>query len=413
MKKNYPISALLLLFSLLFLPAHAQKKYSKGYVVTLQGDTLQGFIDDKDWSKNPDKIRFTKELAQSSVTTYRPAQLRSFYIEDTQDYYISYIGKVDHSPFRSNQLLEVTDDSDFLEKDHTVIDSVFLNVFSEGAVSLYFYKDAQQKEHFFFKKGNESPQELVFQKYTRDMMNGQKFVREVRTYRGQLREAMNDCEKVHSAISRAMYTRQALTQIVNTYNACSSQQSTYQRTPERARVTFGVVAGLAQTSFFQTFRDIDLDYTRSYTPMAGVSAQFIIPRNHNSWSAYADLFWKYFQTKAAITPQNTFERTLKVNQAKANFMVRYSVPTQGVRPFINAGGSVSFLIQAKGNILTNSDKDPEEFDKTVLGLVGGGGASFKNYSLELRYEQTKSVFSGLVTQTSERNLYLILRYHFN
>ncbi len=410
MKKIYPASALLFLFTFFFLPAKAQKNYTKGYVVTTQNDTIRGFIDDKDWSKNPDVIRFKKDIADSQFTKYSPAQLRSFYIEPTNDYYISYLGKIDYSPFKIQQLVEVTDDSDFLQKDHTITDTAFLNVLSEGTISLYFYKDREQKEHFFFQKGKGLPQELVFQKYIKEMENGQKFIREVRTYRGQLREAMTDCEKVQKVIPKATYTKQSLTQLVNLYNTCSSQHATYQKTPEKTKFAIGAVVGISKTSFLHSTTSTSFEYTDSYNPVLGVSFNFILPRNHNSWSVYTDIFWKAFQTKAAKTPQNTFERNLKVNATKANVMVRYSLPKEGLQPFINAGASASFLINAQGNILTNSDQDYKEFDKMMFGLQGGAGATLKKHTLELRYERTRSVFNGPLTGTFEHNLYVLFSY---
>lgn len=415
MRKNYALHTLLLLITFaVALPVNAQKNYVEGYVLTSQRDTIRGFIDDKNWSKNPDVIRFKKDINATQVTEYKSTQLHSFYITPSNDYYISYIGKVDNSPISTNKLIEVTDDSDFLQKDHTAIDSLFLNVLSQGSVSLYFYKDRELKDHFFFQKGTGTITELIFQKYAKIQNDGQKFVRDVRQYRGQLRETMTDCEKLNSHILKATYTKQSLTNIVNDYNSCASvSQSTYKKATEKVKLRIGLLAGMSKTSFLQTYGKTKINYTDSYNPVLGMSFNLILPRNRTSWSIYADIFWKSFSTKAAKTSSNLFERTLEVNEAKTNVMVRYSFPTNGIRPFINAGASTSLLINAKGNILTYNDDDYKDFDKLMIGLQGGVGAAYKKYTLEVRYENTKSVFSGDITGTSEHNLYVLLSYLFN
>jgi len=57
MKYFYLPLLLLLLFPFF---ASAQSNYKPGYVVTLPDDTIHGFIDYKEWDKNPEKISFKK-----------------------------------------------------------------------------------------------------------------------------------------------------------------------------------------------------------------------------------------------------------------------------------------------------------------------------------------------------------------
>ncbi len=50
-----------LLFLFMFLQASfCQENYQPGYIVGLKGDTLHGFINYRNWERNPDKISFRK-----------------------------------------------------------------------------------------------------------------------------------------------------------------------------------------------------------------------------------------------------------------------------------------------------------------------------------------------------------------
>src|ERR1700729_3993728 len=53
-----------LLFIGFFMPlfVSAQSNYKSGFVVTLKGDTLHGYVDYKEWEKNPVKIKFKTNL---------------------------------------------------------------------------------------------------------------------------------------------------------------------------------------------------------------------------------------------------------------------------------------------------------------------------------------------------------------
>jgi hypothetical protein len=63
---------LLLFFFLLPFFSLAQTNYKPGYVVTLKGDTLRGFIDYKEWIKNPKYISFKNTPGNREVESFSP-----------------------------------------------------------------------------------------------------------------------------------------------------------------------------------------------------------------------------------------------------------------------------------------------------------------------------------------------------
>ena len=69
---------LLLFFSvLLFEVAFSQENYLSGYVLTLNGDTLKGYVDYRGWEKNKGVVLFKKELSDSKIV-YAPLEIKGF-----------------------------------------------------------------------------------------------------------------------------------------------------------------------------------------------------------------------------------------------------------------------------------------------------------------------------------------------
>src|ERR1700733_6331117 len=88
-----------LLFLLFLLPLFslAQSNYKPGYVVTLKGDTLRGFIDYREWDSNPNAINFKTIAANKTAQSFTPADIVYFNIDDMETYQ-TYTGKISTDP---------------------------------------------------------------------------------------------------------------------------------------------------------------------------------------------------------------------------------------------------------------------------------------------------------------------------
>jgi hypothetical protein len=77
-----------LLFAIFLLPlfSNAQSNFRPGYVVTLKGDTLHGFIDYREWDRNPAEVNFKKSLDNSSTETITPKNSAAFSITGFEYY---------------------------------------------------------------------------------------------------------------------------------------------------------------------------------------------------------------------------------------------------------------------------------------------------------------------------------------
>src|ERR1700760_4607439 len=77
-----------LLLALFLLPASlfAQSNYKTGYVLTLKGDTIHGFINYKEWDNNPTSISFKKSLNDNKVEHYTVDDITCFSLPGNASY---------------------------------------------------------------------------------------------------------------------------------------------------------------------------------------------------------------------------------------------------------------------------------------------------------------------------------------
>jgi len=149
---------LLFLLGLLYLtPAYTQGNYKAGYVVNLSGDTLTGFIDYRDWNKNPQQIFFKKDLNARTPDSYSVKNASAFAVNG-YELYRKYTVSV------SQNLDEQIDLAERVDSTYT-IDTVFLRLLIKGKyVSLYQYEDAL-KQRFYIADKNQVPYELIYRRY--------------------------------------------------------------------------------------------------------------------------------------------------------------------------------------------------------------------------------------------------------
>jgi len=180
---------LLISFISFFYPAFssAQSNYKPAHLVNMQGDTLSGLINDLEWSRNPTSIGF-KENPQSKERFYTPAEIKAAMI-DSGDYYISAFLHVDRNYVTKNDITKV------YSTDETKVDTLFLRLLTKGHLSLYLFRDENEKNHFYLVAEKNGFQELISKKVA-IKKDGKDYVISNNGFRTQLFFAMHDCSSV-------------------------------------------------------------------------------------------------------------------------------------------------------------------------------------------------------------------------
>lgn len=187
---RYLTLALLLLPILLF----SQTNYKKGYVVTNEGDTIQGYIDFRSWDNNPETISFRSSL-NAGKKKIGIAGIQYFNINGLVSYR-RYTVSVSLDEVKIATLATFPDSS-------SRMDTVFLKVHQEGDnVSLLSYSDFIKTRYYIQEQGQSTPVELTFKSYFSESNK----IRTIRTYINQLLNLAGKYQKNAPGLSEKIST---------------------------------------------------------------------------------------------------------------------------------------------------------------------------------------------------------------
>jgi len=188
-----------LLFALFLLPlfTQAQSNYKPGYVITLKGDTLHGFIDYRGWNSNPTTISFESTLTDAKSQKYGTNDIGYFNVDSLESYQ-KFICSISLNDINTDHLAYGRDSS-------SKIDTVFLKVLQKGKnVALYSYTDNIKTRFYIGETPAYAPVELQFQVY-KDQVNTGQTVNE-NTYQKQLFALANKYNVLDDNLIRSFET---------------------------------------------------------------------------------------------------------------------------------------------------------------------------------------------------------------
>jgi len=411
---------LLVVTSILFHSSFAQKNYIPGQIITSTKDTLDGFIDYRNWGKNPDRVSFVETLG-AQKTTYRPTDLVSFQVKN--EIYVSAIVETETSP-RDTKKLNSSPELKIR------VDTTFLQTLVKGEKSLHFYKNNLGVECYYILQ-NHRFQLLEYKKY-RKTSDSKVVVAENRRYVRQLSDYLNDCSPGTATIRGASYRAPGLIKIFQAYYDCSNFKPGYIAQKEKMQTEFGVVSGVSLTSLDFNSEGFDYlvkaDFPTSTDFSGGLYFNLIMPRSQGKWSIYNELLYTSYSVEGTyrdeIRETYYIEHTSEIARSylKLNNLVRYKYPVGGIFLYINVGISNGFAIYEKDHLFSETvrftevtsetGKPLEETRKYEQGLIGGLGIQMKRISIDVRYEKGNGIseYSNLGSPT--KRYYFLLGYRF-
>lgn len=395
-------------FFLFSIPLFAQKDLTPGYILINSTDTIPGFIEDKNWNKNPVQIQF-KQRMEDPLQTYTANQLKAFGVIDGERYE-SHGVLIDKSPTTIADMVEISGNT-------TVEDTVFLTVYLKGRLNLYYLKDEKEKTHFYVQRGTESPQELILQRAMVEKQ-GTKVLATGEKYKKQLEDYLADCPELKARIQKTGYDHKSLQELISRYHQCKTNEPvTYRVEPEKFRLSLNLLAGISHTALDFTGKMpvslITPKFSQSTNFTFGVGFDLDLPRNHDKWAIYNELRWRSYQATATYEEVESSERYTKssmafdLHYASLVTMLRYRFGLGGLRAFVNAGIVNSLGVSIKNHKTvesrlfssTNTEqvKAIDDFRTYEQGIAIGLGLAWKRFTGELRYELSNgmSEYNGL------------------
>jgi outer membrane protein W len=200
--------------------AIAQTNYKAGFIITANGETINGYINYKDWIYNPSSVGF-KPTLNDKVQNFKPTDLRFFEVSGFEAYQSAHVsvsmGRTELQTMKSE--IDST----------TVIEDVFLKQLRKGDnVSLFSLADEVKTRYYIIdNKSTEPARELSYQPYydpktaTMKSKNGysMQLIELAKKYRPENFDVTDN-------IVHAKYTQKALDKIIAELNNQDPAKST-------------------------------------------------------------------------------------------------------------------------------------------------------------------------------------------
>lgn len=377
--------------------ATAQKHLKTGYIITLSGDTVHGFIDLNQLSMNPTKVHFIKSYS-NETQIFEANEIRLFSIEGD-----IYEGAWVDLEISSKEPGNYSTSPELnLERQ-----LVFLQLLIKGPKSLYANGNAIYEQ--FYIKTDSAFELLAYKKYYKDVKDASgkrvTVIQENKRYQGQLIVYLSDCNDIKKEISRTDYSVKDLEKLFFKYYECKGQTYDQKKAVRNFDSKMGASYGVALSG-----RDFDI-YTFKKSERVnysvhslGFSVDLRRPISYPQWSVFNEL---NFNTPCS------FEEVVKTENVSSNIklttsynffsiklidMLRYRiVPDKKVSYFVNMGIATEFhkgkWKQNKTGTIIGGKINTTVEDTRFLRfnrIVFGGGVKYRRYSIEARFETGNS-----------------------
>jgi len=364
---NFRFAITMLASCLLSFSAFGQDDFRKGFIVTLENDTIQGLIN----FNVKDRCEF-RESKTSENIVFNPGDLKGYgYIK--QRHYESWLIPETNEP-------------------------MFIELIQRGKVSLYFHDNyflVHRDSLLALKKGKDRIVEV----------EGKKYIESASYYKQVLNFMLQDCPP--ERLVKLTYTERHLNNAIRKYNQCTGNQPFIPKSDvDWIRINFWVTAGLTRSKLQLTNFDPSV-FGASRSLVYGFGGLINSPRLNEKISFTAGLFWTNVLYQGLNNVNDGSSRTtqdifIESGFYKVPFGIRYSLSTNSTSPYLKLGLLLGGKRKTSNNIiqeteLQNGDVYTDLFayqlkNSTTYGLFGSVGYEkkifdrLKLYS-EIMYEQ--------------------------
>lgn len=371
--------------------AWGQGTYRPGYIVQPTGDTIRGELQVRSAIRSAQVCRF-RAAATGPAVDYQPTQLRAY-------------GLNGMAAYRSQLVPGRGADADNM---------LFVKLLVIGRANLYTYQDREDVSRYYLAMGTDTLQTLRSFRVQK-IINNEEYFEEQSPFRTVLAKALSACPSVQYLIPQLALAEKDLTKLVTRYNECLDGPTAQVKLPrQRARLSVGIAGGLDATkvNFSSTISRVRDGSFTATSPVAGLFFNLVSPSFNRNVALRLDVLYEkmhYADTYVARNVSTVEERSqasFEVSYLRLPLQVRYHFNTGRFRPFLQAGGSMSFLLShasqlqteytsASGRpIVTNYGSIFDDlFARNDFGLLVGAGLATPGVaghaiSLEVRGERS-------------------------
>lgn len=380
----------------------AQTSYVKGYYISLQGKTIEGYIKNDDWNSNPDSFKFRTTIdGETQILDINAA--KEFGLDNLAKY-IKVKVDIDQS---SDNVSTLSRTKDPVWKTETA----FVKTLIEGKASLYKFEDSGLKKYLFQFDDNEIKQ-LVYKKY---FSGGKEDVFKNNLYRRTLGEFFITCEGItYNVIAQTEYNAKDLNNLFETYNKCSNQEYTnYQSYSKKTKFNLNVKAGINSSTIVahNQINDEVADYGNTATYRLEVEGEVVLPFNNYKWALLFGL-----ARNGEIDAKGEKEKQFfKYNYFELTFGTKhYMFINENVKLALQAGYTFDLPISFEANTYSTTDERFKDGTAVTGSFRVGLGVHYKKFFLETTVNLDKRVLEqySYIFITDYSSLNFVVGYSF-
>jgi hypothetical protein len=420
------IKHLLLLVPLLcpFL-LKAQSNFKPGYVISISGQTIQGFINEKEWDSNPASISFKTSAGANDVKNYTVNDIQYFEVTGSVAFQ-RYSGAISTDETSIGKLSTSRDTS-------TKQAVVFLRLQQKGdKVSLYSYSDDIKTRYFIADNKAGNTAELIYKVYLvtdvgANAHTENQYVSQLYELASKYNPTSNELRKL---IEKAEYKLSDLKKISQMINSLTVDNSSYGSHPG---VDFFVGAGIDATNYKFTGQAVfynDVPSKTSFAPVIIAGVNFYSNKDVGRFVFRGELLYTSSSYNTIVdvyfNQPDKPKATYRIKEHEIGFspqVLYYFYNTAGVKVYGGLGLMINFTSYS-GNTVTNN-ADPTSVRNNVLVLdkrwlsypIKAGLLLNKKIEVALSYSLPTSITSIASSPAADYSLNLSsfkagVNYHF-
>lgn len=353
------------LFTFIFLLLSSffafSNNYVPGYIITNNGDTIQGFINFKTDNINLHLCNF-KESESSPEQFYRPFEIMGYRLTDDGKYYVSHKIDLDGKPIPA-----------------------FLEYLVQGKMNLYYCKD-NSKEYYFFEK--EDGKLYPISKNPDKLVEKNKMQPDNK-YKGVLAYIMQDSPSTVSKASKSSFNRSSLVELTKNYHRetcspgeeCIVFENDYKR--NFTQFKFTIYGGIQNNKLLYNDSFCKYNFDHSTSPFVGMQLNVYYPRLSKSFSFFTDISYSTLNTRGTGSRYNkSCIWKIESSLIDATLGISYAFrPNKKLRPILEGGfvNCIMFNYSWNLDIEDRTNDEPYPLEKIRFGYRFGLGFDYNVY----------------------------------
>ncbi|MDO1451472.1 outer membrane beta-barrel protein [Rhodocytophaga aerolata] len=331
----------LLISILLLSPLYGQSDFRDGYIVTHNGDTLRGFVDNRTETKNARQVGFKSTLS-GEVTKYDPTTINAYGLTGDKMY-----------------------EAKTIPVDSTSTQKAFVELLVKGKISLYRFKN----DGSLYIEKDAKPLQALYQTDIKVYRNGLPYIQIRKNYIGTLQWYMSDCSQIQKKIDHAKLDYLSLMKIVDAYNHCGQEKGSLRTKRKFIVISAGAVGGLQVSKMHSSTEGRGLveyinhaQFGYSLQPSGGVFIKTNFPWITTKISLYAEGQYTkaHYSSNYVWTMPNAVvnyreELAYTLSYLRIPVLLRYTFPRGRIKPFVQAGGTFDFILSQSSRHISEQE----------------------------------------------------------